>query len=66
MRTFEHFPEHSTCILCGKSTDSTCILVGIDDTQDGSNEQATPVHVDCIKLRLNKHRNVVYQVCTDV
>ena len=66
MRTFEHFPEQSVCILCGKSTDSPYTLVAIDNTQSGNNEEATPVHVDCITLRFNKHHNVVYQVCTDV
>lgn len=61
MRTFEHFPKDKECLLCGKNTDGPCILAGIDGTERDGNEQATPIHVDCIDLRYNPNVGVFYQ-----
>ena len=65
MRTFKHFPEGETCILCGCEGDGECILVGIDGTQEGNNEQAKPVHLNCIHLRYNPEAGAVYQRCAE-
>jgi len=64
-RTFEHFPEESSCPLCGTNRDEKCFLVPIDGTQEGKNIEAQPTHVKCItecldSLRYNKQVRVIY------
>jgi len=61
-RAFKSFPPELLCPLCGMNTDSECVLAGIDGTEDGMNEQATPVHVDCLleMVRHNKNVGVLY------
>jgi len=64
MRTFEHFPEHDICLVCGTNEDKECTLIPIDGTEDGNNCQATPVHIDCISdgcFRYNPKANVFYK-----
>jgi hypothetical protein len=65
VRTFNHFPKQDKCLLCGKNDDKECVLAGVDDTQKGNNEQAIPIHTDCIKLRYNKNVGVFYQMEVD-
>ena len=48
MRTFEHFPEKETCVVCGTNKDAECVLITKDGTQDGHIAEAIPVHVECI------------------
>jgi len=65
MRTFEHFPDvpKLACPICGTNEDSECILVGIDGTADGNNEQAQPVHTNCLRhLRYLKEKGIIYAV----
>lgn len=60
MRTFQHFNKSnkSLCPICKKNTDKETTLVAVDGTQDGNNEQAIQVHVDCIM-------NLDFRVSTD-
>jgi len=62
MRIFEQFPKEFECIVCKTNKNSECILVPIDGTLEGRNEEATPVHVDCLKtgFRYNKEVNFIY------
>jgi len=61
MRTFES-PSGLKCVVCNTSKEVPCILVGIDGTLDGNNEEATVLHVDCINLRLSYNRKIIYQI----
>lgn len=65
MRTFKNFPQEATCPICGKNTNSECILAPIDDTDRGNLCEATPVHVECIlsNARHNKNVGVIYAIC---
>lgn len=68
MRTFDNFPEHIKCKLCGTDENKECTLIPIDGTDDGGNCEATPVHTDCIKhiqFRYNKTANIFYTVAVD-
>lgn len=64
-RTFPHFPEDTTCPLCGTNEDKECCLIPIDGTEDGCVCEAQPIHVDCLmdisRYRYNKKAGVVYQ-----
>jgi hypothetical protein len=60
MRTFKNI-GNGKCIICGTSKKGPCILVGIDGTEKDGNEEASPIHVDCIGLRHSKEYNVLYQ-----
>ena len=62
MRVFEHFPEESSCFLCGTNQDSPCVLVGVDGTGDGRIEEAEPLHIECLqtKLRINRGIGLIY------
>lgn len=61
MRTFEHFPTDKMCKICGTNDDTPCILVPIDDTDEGNICEAVPVHVDCLaEIRLNKEAEIFY------
>jgi len=62
-RIFEHFPEVATCPVCKTSEDHPCVLVSLDGTEDGNNEQATVVHVRCLgeqRWRLNREYGFLY------
>jgi hypothetical protein len=59
MRTFEHFPQHTTCPVCGTNEDKTCVLVGINGTQEGRNIQAQPFHLECLDLEWFKNESIV-------
>ena len=63
MRTFDNFPQHTTCPICKTNKDEECTLVGIDGTEKGNIEQAQAFHTKCIKnavFRYSKDMNVLY------
>ena len=57
MRTFNHFPKHTTCLICGTNDDKPCTLIPIDGTNKSNNCEAIPVH----KVNITKchNRNIV-------
>lgn len=64
LRVFDHYPEQSSCFLCGTNQDAPCILIGVDGTADDGNEQAEPVHVRCMadqgKWRIKRDMGIMY------
>jgi len=64
LRFFEHCPPGSSCFLCGKNTDTPCVLIGVDGTSDGSIEEAQPIHLRCLmdskNWRINRGMAVIY------
>jgi hypothetical protein len=48
VKTFKHFPQNDTCLLCGTNDDKPCILVSVDGTGDGIICEKKPVHADCM------------------
>ena len=58
-RVFPQFPEHGKCPICLNNTDTYCILVPIEGTEEGNNMQAKPVHINCImdNLVIDKEGN---------
>jgi hypothetical protein len=62
MRTFEHFPDGTTCIVCGKNDDKECILIEIVNTTKGNISKAKPVHVDCClsNLQYDPSLGIIY------
>ena len=65
MRTFEHFPEEKTCLMCGTNEDKECTLLEIDGTSKGKICEVIPVHVECAKrgdLRFNREANIFYKM----
>jgi hypothetical protein len=63
MRIFKHsnFGE-SSCPICNKKTDKEVVLIGIDGTEDGRIIEAAQVHLDCLELRVNKEKRIIYQI----
>ena len=61
MRTFKQINEAGKCLICGKNDEGEVVLVPIDGTAEGHNEQAEQVHLKCIDLRYNKEVNALYQ-----
>ena len=62
-RIFDHFPDAAICPVCKTSEDHPAVLVALDGTQEGNNEQATPVHVQCLaeqNWRLNREYGLLY------
>jgi len=59
MRTFEHFPNKQKCPICKTNEDKTCVLVGIEGTQEGFNVQAQPFHLECLDLTWFKDNNII-------
>ncbi len=64
MRAFAHFPKQSKCFLCGTNKDTSCTLIGVDETAKDNIEQADPVHISCLKdrkyWRINRQIGVIY------
>jgi len=62
MRTFPNFPNRSKCPICGTNNDEECFLAPIDGTVSENNEQAAPVHVDCMlkRARYNEAVGLIY------
>ena len=62
-RTFEEFPDHAICPVCGTNDKGECILVSIDGTEDEDNKicEASPTHLWCaISTNFNKDIGVMY------
>lgn len=68
-RTFENFPEGTTCPVCSTNKNGECFLAPIDGTDDDGVCEAIPVHVECInlldKFRFNKEHSVLYARCNN-
>lgn len=61
-RIFDHWPEDLTCPVCGTQLDEPCVLLGIDGTQEGQNEEAQPVHLNCaVASRYNREMKIMYR-----
>ena len=65
MRTFKRIGS-GKCFICGTKKKGECILIGIDGTASDGNEQAEPIHVDCLDLRLSRfpapgYKGLIYQ-----
>jgi len=54
MKTFQHINEQDVCAICGSNRDEPVVLVPIDGTTDGNNEEAVQVHLSCINVRLKR------------
>ncbi len=69
MRTFEHFPNDTTCPVCGTNEDKPCFLILVDGTEKGDNCEAQPTHVDCVAksgdFRFNREFNMIYLPCEE-
>jgi len=63
VKQFEHFPAESSCFLCGKKTDSPCVLIGVDGTGDGRIEQAEPIYslVERIKEQIRRELTPAFE-----
>lgn len=62
-RTFDHFPEAAKCPVCKTNDDGECVLVGIDGTEDGHNQQAQPVHFNCaVVTNFSREAKLLYRI----
>lgn len=65
VRYFEKFPCELKCPVCGTGDEDYGVLIGIDGTAEGNNEQAAPVHLHCLldvqNLRINKEVGFMYR-----
>lgn len=55
MRIFPTFPKGTEhiCPICKTADDNPITLIGIHGTQEGNNQEALPVHLECINLQLH-------------
>lgn len=58
MRVFKEFPETSVCPVCGTNDNKETVLIGIFGTED----EAAPVHLECIELTYIKSGFFVQQI----
>lgn len=49
------------CPVCGTKDLKEVVLIPIDGTSEGNNEQAIQVHLDCINLRYSPEGKAFYQ-----
>ena len=49
------------CPICKNKKKKEVVLIPIDGTQKGNNEQALQVHLDCIDLRYSPEGKAFYQ-----
>lgn len=62
VRFFSEFPEMATCPVCKTSNPGYCVLLGIDNTSDGSIEEGQPTHLHCaLAARYSKEANIIYK-----
>jgi len=54
MHRFKSINKEGVCAICGSNRDEPVVLVPLDGTIDGHNEEAVQVHLDCIDLRLKR------------
>ncbi len=60
-RIFQIFPANSTCPICRTNENKACVLIPVDGTLEGKNEQALPTHVECLttaKFRYHKEEGI--------
>lgn len=63
MKTFEEGNwSNDVCPICKTQNKGKVVLVGIDGTESGNNIQAIQIHLDCIELRYNLDKKVIYQI----
>lgn len=62
-----NFPQNidSVCPICKTSTVEPCMLVAIDGTRDGNNEEACLIHGSCFiraceNCRINYEHGIIY------
>ena len=61
-RTFEQFPEETTCPVCGTNDDGETVLVPIVGTGDGKICEAQCVHLACcVPDHFDKEHGVLYK-----
>ena len=61
MNIFEKFNKKSKCHICGTNEDKPCTLIAIYGTQKGNLCEGAVVHIDCLKLTLDKEAKIIYQ-----
>ncbi len=60
-RTFDNFPEDKVCPVCKTNFNGKTVLIGIDNTKEGNNVEATPVHLLCaVASNHNRDCNLLY------
>lgn len=58
-RTFAHFPQDSTCPICGTSDDGKTVLVQIAGTEKNGVSEAKPMHLACaVAKQWNEEMNI--------
>ena len=65
MRTFKEFPSEQKCILCGTTENKECVLIPIDNTDDGNVCEAKPIHVKCLisgQYQFDKEYKILYRI----
>ena len=62
LRTFDGIGQ-GKCRICGTSDEGKVILIGIDGTASDGNEQAEPIHIGCLNLRIKElaDKGIIYQ-----
>lgn len=66
-RIFDHFPaDNAICPICKSREDKSCVLLPIDETEEGNICQAAPTHVECLQdgFRYNRKFGVIYMSTT--
>jgi len=64
-KVFDHFPaDHATCPVCKTNKDKPCVLLPIDDTEEGNICQGQPTHAECLQsgFRYNQTLGVIYMM----
>jgi len=63
MRVFNHMNQSGkdVCPICKTKKDEPTVLIAIDGTVDGGNEEAMQVHLECLRLRFFKGEHLIYQ-----
>jgi hypothetical protein len=57
MRIFKEFNRSSDCIICHTKKKGKAVLLGLDGTREDNIEEALQIHLDCLKLRIDKDKN---------
>lgn len=62
MRVFKHpnLTNGWRCPICNTNDDKPVTLIGITGTENGNIIQAEQFHVDCLELRWEKKRGVIF------
>lgn len=63
IRYFEHFPKGLVCPICKTNEDTYTVLLPIDGTLEGNNEEAVCTHLHCaIAQRCSKEVGNTHQI----